>query len=238
VRNIGIVSRKEIKTYLASPMAYVVSAIFLGVSGTFFATYLASTNYSDTSMRGFLDASQFLILLLAALLTMRLVVEEKKQGTWELILTLPVRDAEVILGKFLGSLAVLSGMLVLTLYFPFLLLVFGDPDRGPIVTSYLGLFLLGCASLSIGIFASSMTTNQIVSAVMTGGILFGMWFFGLAGDYAPKGLGKILAYLSLSGYFTDFTRGIVDTRAVVYYLSITVLFLSMAIRSTEKDRWR
>ena len=219
-------------------MAYVVTAVFLVLTGTFFATYLASTNYSDTSIRGFLGAGQILILLFAAVLTMRLIAEERKLGTWELLLTVPVRDTEIILGKFLGSLAVLTGMLVLTFYYPILLMVFGDPDLGPIITSYLGLFLLGCASLAIGIFASSLTSNQIVAAVVAGGILFTLWFLGIAGNFVPGALGEVLSYISLSHHFPDFIRGIVDTKAVVYYLSITALFLYMAIRSIETDRWR
>jgi ABC-2 type transport system permease protein len=219
-------------------MAYVVTAVFLLLTGTFFATYLASTNYSDTSIRGFLGAGQILILLFAAVLTMRLIAEERKLGTWELLLTVPVRDTEIILGKFLGSLAVLTGMLVLTFYYPILLMVFGDPDLGPIITSYLGLFLLGCASLAIGIFASSLTSNQIVAAVVAGGILFTLWFLGIAGNFVPGALGEVLSYISLSHHFPDFIRGIVDTKAVVYYLSITALFLYMAIRSIETDRWR
>jgi ABC-2 type transport system permease protein len=219
-------------------MAYVVTAVFLVLTGTFFGTYLAGTGYADTSIRGFLDAAQFLILLFAAVLTMRLIAEERKLGTWELLLTVPVRDAEIVLGKFFGSLAVLIGMLALTLYYPLLLIVLGDPDLGPIATSYLGLLLLGSASLSVGLFASALTSNQIVAAVVSGGILFGLWFLGAAAGLVPGGLGEFLGYLSLSRHFPDFVRGVVDTQAVVYYLSLTGAFLYLAIRSTEADRWR
>ena len=238
MKNIGIIFRKELSSYLTSPMAYVVTAIFLALSGTFFSTYLAGTNYMDTSIKGFLVAAQILILLFAAVLTMRLVAEEKKLGTWELLLTAPVRDTEIILGKFLGSLGVLTGMLVLTLYYPILLIVFGDPDLGPIGTSYLGLFLLGSACLSIGIFASTLTSNQIVSAVVAGGILYALWFLGAVGSFAPGALRKLLSYLSLSNHFPDFIRGIVDTKAIVYYLSVTALFLYLATGSIEIGKWR
>ena len=112
-----------------------------------------------------MEAAQFLILLFSALLTMRLISEERKLGTWELLLTAPVKDYEIVIGKFFSCLFVLLGMLILTLYFPFLLMVLGDPDTGPIIISYFGLFLLGSASIAIGIFASSLTSNQIVSAV-------------------------------------------------------------------------
>jgi ABC-2 type transport system permease protein len=177
-------------------------------------------------------------MLFAAALAMRLVAEEKKLGTWELLLTAPVRDTEVVLGKFLGSLGVLVSMLALTFYFPILLWAFGgDPDTGPIITGYLGLFLLGAASLSIGLFASSITSNQIVAAVVAGGILAVLYFVGAAGDNMSGAVGDILSYISLSSHFPDFINGIIDTRAIVYYLSVVALFLFMTVRSIETSRW-
>ncbi len=219
-------------------MAYIVSAIFIALSGASFTTYLAQTSYSDTSIRGFLETGQLLILLFSALLTMRLISEERKLGTWELLLTAPAREYEIVLGKFFSCLLVLAGMLILTLYFPLLLLIFGDPDTGPILTSYLGLFLLGSASVAIGIFASSLTPNQIVSAVVAGGILFGLWFLGMVGSLIPEPLGEILSYFSLSEHFPGFVRGVVDTRDLVYYLSVTAVFLFLSVRSIETERWR
>ena len=238
MRRIALICGKEIGTYLSSPMAYIVSAIFIALSGASFTTYLAQTSYSDTSIRGFLETGQLLILLFSALLTMRLISEERKLGTWELLLTAPVREYEIVLGKFFSCLLVLAGMLILTLYFPLLLLIFGDPDIGPILTSYLGLFLLGSASVAIGIFASSLTPNQIVSAVVAGGILFGLWFLGMVGSLIPEPLGEILSYFSLSEHFPGFVRGVVDTRDLVYYLSVTAVFLVLSVRSIETERWR
>ena len=238
MRRIALICGKEIGTYLSSPMAYIVSAIFIALSGASFTTYLAQTSYSDTSIRGFLETGQLLILLFSALLTMRLISEERKLGTWELLLTAPVREYEIVLGKFFSCLLVLAGMLILTLYFPLLLLIFGDPDTGPILTSYLGLFLRGSASVAIGIFASSLTPNQIVSAVVAGGILFGLWFLGMVGSLIPEPLGEILSYFSLSEHFPGFVRGVVDTRDLVYYLSVTAVFLFLSVRSIETERWR
>ncbi len=238
MKNIVTITRKELYSYVTSPMAYIVTAVFLGISGAFFSSYLAGTEYADTSIKGFLNAAQILVLIFAAVLTMRLVAEEKKMGTWEFLLTAPVRDGEIIMSKFIGSLAVLIGMLVLTLYYPLLLVVFGDPDLGPVATSYLGLFLLGSASLSVGIFATTLTSNQIVSAVIAGGVLFTLYFLDVAGRFAPGVLGEVLSFLSLSHHFPDFVRGVVDTTAVVYYLSVTALFLYLAIRSVESGRWR
>jgi len=235
VRNTTAIALKEFKSYLASPMAYVVTGIFLVLTGVFFSTSPAT--YFETSIRGFLETGSLLLLLLAAALTMRLLAEERKMGTMELLLTAPVRDSEVILGKFLGSLGILTAMLVLTFYYPILLIAFGDPDMGPIATGYLGLFLLGCVSLAVGLFASSLTSNQIVAAVVAGGILFALWFVGLAANYLPEALGEVIGYLSLYYYFPDFMRGIIDTRGVIYYLSITALFLFLAIRSLENSRW-
>lgn len=238
MKNIATIARKELGTYLSSPMAYVVTAVFLALTGTFFTTYLAGVGYADTSIRGFVNAARFLVLLFAAVLTMRLVAEEKKVGTWELLLTVPVRDVEIVVGKFLGALAMLGAMLGLTLYYPIMLLAFGDPDVGPMATSYLGLFLLGGACLAAGIFASSITANQIVSAVVAGGMLFGLWFLGVLASLAPGALGDALSLLSLSTYFADFERGIVDTRGVVYYVSVALLFLYLSVRSIEAGRWR
>ena len=238
LRNVGVISRKELASYLTSPMAYIVTAVFMGLSGFFFASVLAAQNYADTSIAGFLNAAQFLILLFAAFITMRLVAEEKKLGTWEFLLTAPIRDSEIVVGKFLASLVILGGMLVLTLYYPLLLMFFGDPDLGPMATSYVGLVLMGSAALAIGIFVSSVTANQIVSAAVSAGILFGLWAIGLVADLVPGAAGEVMLRVAFAGYFPDFVRGIIDTKAIVYYLSLTMLFLFMAVRSIETGRWR
>jgi ABC-2 type transport system permease protein len=236
VRNTAAIALKELKSYLASPMAYIVTGIFLVLTGFLFSN--SSSTYYETSIKGLWEFwGILLLLLLASVLTMRLLAEERKMGTLELLLTAPVRDSEVIVGKFLGSLGILMAMLVLTLYYPLLLWVYGDPDTGPIVASYLGLFLLGGTSLAVGLFASSLTSNQLVAAVVAGGILFALWFLGTAANYLPEALGDVINYLSLSYYFPDFLTGVVDTRGIIYYLSITVLFLFLAIRSLENSRW-
>ena len=235
MRNTATIAFKEFKSYLASPMGYIITGIFLVLTGFVFS--ISPATYFETSIRGFVEASSMLLLLLASVLTMRLFAEERKMGTAELLLTAPVRDSEVVVGKFLGSLGILVVMLVLTFYYPILLMWFGDPDMGPIATGYLGLFLLGCASLAVGLFASSLTSNQIVAAVVAGGILFALWSVGWAADLLPEGLGGVIGYLSLSYYFSDFTRGVIDTRAIVYYLSVMVLFLFLTTRSLENSRW-
>ncbi len=235
MRNTTTIALREFKSYLASPMAYVVTGIFLMLTGFFFQS--SPSTYSETSIKGFLVWGSILLLLLASVLTMRLLAEEKKMGTLELLLTAPVRYSEVIVGKFLGSLGILAVMLALTFYYPLLLWIFGDPDWGPIATGYLGLFLLGCTSLAVGLFASSLTSNQIVAAVVAGGILCALWFLDMAADLLPEALGEVISYLSLYYHFPDFMRGVIDTRGMIYYLSTTVLFLFLAIRSLESSRW-
>lgn len=235
MKNTLAIASKEFKSYLASPMAYVVTGIFLAATGFFFGT--SSSTVYETSINGFLQAGVILILLFAPLLTMRLLAEERKLGTIELLLTAPVKDSEVIFGKFLGSVAILSLMIALTLYYPLLLIVFGDPDIGPIVTGYVGLLLIGYTGLAIGIFTSSLSSNQIVSAVVAIGIVLALYFIGYAATVVPKGLGDVIAYFSFSHYFPDFMRGVIDTRGIVYYLSIAALFLFLAVRSLENSRW-
>ncbi|MBI2287450.1 MAG: ABC transporter permease subunit [Chloroflexi bacterium] len=139
MKNTMTIALKELKSYLTSPMAYVVTAIFL--AGTGFVFSISPSTYMETSVNGFLGIGSILLLLFTPLLTMRLLAEERKMGTLELLLTAPVRDSEAILGKFLGSAGILTAMLTLTLYYPILLFLFGDPDIGPIVTGYLGLLL-------------------------------------------------------------------------------------------------
>ena len=236
MNKIIVIALKEFKSYQASPMAYVVTAIFLLLTGFLFSN--SATTYAETSIKGFLGAGGILLLLLASVLTMRLLAEERKLGTLEVLMTAPVRDSEVIVGKFLGSLGILAVMLTLTLYYPILLIAFGDPDLGPMVTGYLGLFFLGSTALAVGLFASSLTSNQVVAAVVAGGILFALWFIGAAAEFLPETLGDVIGRLSLSFYYPDFMRGIIDTRGVIYYLSIIVLFLFLTVRSLENARWR
>jgi len=235
VRNTLTIAQKEFKSYLASPMAYVVTGVFLILTGVFFG--ISPSTYLETSVRGFLDTGSMVLLLLAAVLTMRLIAEERKIGTLELLLTAPVRDSEIILGKFLGSLGILTVMLALTLYYPLLLVIFGDPDIGPIFSGYLGLYLLGGTCLAVGLFASSVTSNQVVSAVIAGGILFALWFVSMAASFLPEAIAEVINFFSLSYYFPDFVTGIIDTRGIVFYISIAVLFLFLAIRSLENSRW-
>jgi ABC-2 type transport system permease protein len=238
MRNIITISSREFRSYLASPMAYIITAAFLVGTGVFFI-YFSQAWLIETSMRGVFGNTIYIIivLLLMTLLTMRLFAEEKKLGTIELLLTAPIRDSELVIGKYLGSVGVMLVMFAFTLYYPLMLVVFGDPDIGPILSGYLGFVLLGASALAVGLFASSLTSNQIVAAVVGGIILLGLWFMGTLASFFPSSLAGLFSYFSPSNYHPYFVRGIIDTRAIVYYLSIIALFLFLAIRSIENNRW-
>lgn len=239
MRTTFIIAKKEIVSYFTSPMAYIIASVFLALSGLFFANYVNRVQVA--SLTGFFGPASFVVILLAPVLTMRLFAEEQKLGTLELLLTAPVRDLEVVLGKFLAALSILLAMLALTLYYPLLLFWFGDPDFGPIVSGYLAMVLLGAACLSVGLMASSVTSNQIVAAIVGLGILLGFWVIGMAaqvvGGSVPV-LRDLLNYVGLNTHFGDMINGVVDTASVVYYVSFTAAMLFLTVRSLETRRWR
>lgn len=238
MRNIWTIGTREFRSYVASPMAYVIAVFFLVGTGAFFALF-TSAWLDETSIRGVLGSPFYIaiILMFMALMTMRLISEEKKLGTIELLMTAPVRDSELVVGKFLGSVLVVLVMFAFTLYYPLLLALYGDPDLGPVFSGYLGLILLSVSALAVGLFASSITSNQILSAVVGGGILLGLWFLGSIASLLPAVIGGAVAYFSSANYLPDFVRGIIDIRGIVYYLSITALFLFLAVRALENSRW-
>jgi ABC-2 type transport system permease protein len=236
MRNILIILLRELRSYFGSPWSYIITAAFLVVAGYGFGW--SSVTYLETSMQGFLGWASFFLLFLGPALTMRLLAEEEKLGTLELLMTAPVRDFEVVLGKFLAAMSMLGIMLIITLYYPLMLAWFGDPDWGPVFSGYLGIFLLGAIFLSIGLFASSLTSNQIVAYVVGSLILLSLWFIGHAATLAGNDWGELLRSISISTHFPAFGRGIIDSNAVIYYVSIVLVFLFLTIRSLETRRWR
>ena len=236
MRNISAIALREIQAYFASPIAYVVTAVFLALTGYFFASQVIYSQ--EATIRGFLSPSSFILLLLSPLLTMRLLAEEQKMGTLELLLTAPVRDIEVVLGKFTASLASLAIMLGLTWYYPLLLYWFGDPDTGPILSGYLGILLVGASFLSIGLLASSLSSNQIVAAVLALGISIALWILGSAAGFFSGVGADIINYVALPQHFSDFTWGIIDTKDIIYYVSVIAVFVFLTVRSLETRRWR
>ncbi|MBI4302196.1 MAG: ABC transporter permease subunit [Chloroflexi bacterium] len=236
MRNVVAMAGKELRTYFASPVAYIVAAVFLLITGYFFT--LGVINDQEATVRHFLTPGSFVLLLLSPALTMRLLAEEQKMGTLELLLTSPIRDWEVVAGKFMASLVILAAMLGLTIYYPILLYWFGNPDFGPIASGYLGLFLVGAAFLSAGLFTSSLTGNQVVAWVLGAGIVLLLWVIGGATQVVGGLFGEVIDYLSLPDHFRDFTLGVINTTDVVYFLSFMAVAFFLTIRSLETRRWR
>ena len=237
MRNTLAIGMKETRGYFSSPMAYIIGTVFLALTGYLFVTSI-SVPFPEASIRGWIGPTTFIFVLWSPSLTMRLLAEEQKLGTLELLMTSPVRDYEIVIGKYLSTLVILLATLFPTLFYALLLFWFGDPDIVPLLSGYLGLALFGGATLAIGVLASSLTSNQVVAAVMSFGLLLLLFLTNQAADIATGVPARILEQLSLSGHFDDFARGIIDLNNVAYYLSVIVVFLFLAIRNIESRRWR
>jgi ABC-2 type transport system permease protein len=236
MKNVLAIAERELKSYFVSPVAYVVTALFLLISGYLFSVIVLNTN--EASLRYLISNLSVIWLFITPALTMRLLAEESRSGTIELLLTNPVRDAEVVFGKYLGALGLLLVMVAFTLYYPFLLFMFGNPDRGPMVAGYLGVILQAAAFLSIGLLASSLTQNQIVAAVLTFAILLIMWLSESVANFIGRPASDIMRYLSVTSHFQDFSRGVIDTTHVIYFLSIVAASLFLTYLSLQTRRWR
>jgi ABC-2 type transport system permease protein len=237
MKNTLTIAWKETKTYFSSPMAYIIIAVYTGLASYYFVTSVSGI-LPEASIRGFLYPSTLIFALLAPVITMRLLAEEQKLGTLELLMTAPVRDYEIVLGKFLAALASLISTLVPTIYLVLLLIWFGSPDVGPILSGYLGLILFGMAAVSVGLLASSLTANQIVAAVVSMGTLILLTVIGLAESYVGGIFTEVVRQLSITNHFEDFARGVVDTHDLVYFLIFTIFLLFLTVRSLESRRWR
>ncbi|MDE2843701.1 MAG: ABC transporter permease subunit, partial [Chloroflexota bacterium] len=168
----------------------------------------------------------------------RLLAEEQKLGTIELLLTSPVRDWEVIIGKYTASFVFLLAMLALTLYYPLLLYIFAEPDLGPLYAGYLGLVLYGGAALAIGMLTSTITSNQIVALIVGIGVIGALYVVHFSTDLVGGFASVLIGEIGFQSHYEDFGRGVIDTKHVVYFLSVTAVFLFLAIRSLEFRRWR
>lgn len=237
MRNTLAIVLKEGKAYFSTPTAYIVGAMFLVLTGIFFVSEV-TTAFAEASVRGLLDWASFFTVFLAPLLTMRLLAEEQKLGTLELLLTAPVRDWEVVMGKYIASFLMLVVTFALTLYYVLLLYWFGEPDTGPVLSGYLGLLLYGSAALAVGIMASSLSSNQIVAAVVGIAVVLTLTFADRVAELLSGTAADVLNGLSMNAHLRDFVRGVIDTRHVVYYVSVAAIFLFLAVRSLETRRWR
>ena len=195
-------------------------------------------NLNDMVMTPLLYNMTIVLIIMVPLITMRLLAEERKLGTEELLLTLPLRTTEVVIGKFAASFLFYLIMLALTAIYPILLFVYGNPELGPILAGYLGLFLLGTSFIAVGIFASSLTENQIVAAVICFVVLLMFFIIGWPAQTVGSTLGDVLAYLSLVEHFTDFSKGLIDTKHIAYYLTFILFCLFLTKRSFESLKWR
>ena len=247
--------KKEMRLYFTSPIAWVILTIFLFIAGYFFYSIFAfftlasmqsamnpamarDLNVTDSVLRPLFSNISVILLLLMPLVTMRLFAEERRSGTIELLLTYPVRDGAVLIGKYLAGLTLYAIMLALTLFYPLLVAYFARVEWGPLATGYLGLLLMGATFLGVGIFASSLTENQIVASITTFGVLLFLWVIGWSAEYVGGPWGRVLSHLSLLDHFDTFARGVLDTKDVIYYVDVTVLALFLTLRSLEARRWK
>ena len=235
MRSVWVLAGREFRSYFAVPAAYAVLIVFLAVTGYLFTLSLFMTR--EASMQYVFRSMGMVLVFLIPALTMRLLAEEQRSGTLDLLLSYPLRSWELILGKYLGSLVFYALMLLLTMYYPLILALVGRPDPVPIMVGYLGVFILGGAILAVGLWTSSLTKSQIVAYVASFGILVPVWMLDKVGSYAGPGLVDYFNWLAMSWHFDDFTRGILDSRHVVYYLTWVLLFLALSTLSLNIRRW-
>lgn len=249
MRNIWTILRRELHAYFISPIAYFVIIPFLFVCGFFFwaaFSYFSAGNIPNAPnelMSGMMQTMSMILVLVTPIITMRLFAEEKRTGTMELLMTSPIRETEIVLGKFLASWALLALMLAGTLPYPIYAHRYGNPDNGPLVTGYLGLFLLGGCLLSLGLMVSSMTRNQIIAAVVTFGAGLILWVMSFLPDTIGafegyKAIRPGLAYLSLQEHLNEFTGGVIVLKDVIFYVSFIVVCLYLTVTSIVSARWR
>ncbi len=235
-KNTWIFCQRELKSYFNSPIAYIVITIFLLISGWFFFNGIFIAN--QTSLRGLFSIVPFIFMFFAPAISMRLLSEEKKSGTIEVLVTLPVRDWEIILGKYLSALILLSIAVLLTLTYALTLSFMGNLDGGAVVGGYLGLILVGATYLSVGVFTSSLTKNQVVAFVVSFVIIFILFMLDKVVMFFPGFLASFVEYLSVDYHFSNISRGVIDSRDLIYYFSVIFFFLLLSVRFLESRRWR
>ena len=252
MRNIMAIAGKEIRAYFTSPIAYVVIGFYALLFGYFFAvmlTFFERQSMQMMQMGGTMNINQMLIgpvftnaevvlLFVLPMVTMRTYSEEKRSGTMELLLTAPLTDWQIILGKFLGAMALFSVMLAITVIHIGVLFLYSQPEWKPIATGYLGMLLMGGCFISLGLFISSLTKNQIVAGMITFAAFLLFWVINWMGSFVGPTMQAVLAHLSIIDHFDDFAKGIIDTKHVVYYLSFIAFGLFITAKSVDSERWR
>jgi len=256
MRNILAIAQKELKAYFSSPVGWVIMGVWSLLYGYFFVAILQffvrqsmqmnqfgmqgpqAMNVNQQLIRPLLQNVTILDLFLLPMVTMRTYAEEKRSGTIELLLTSPVSDFEIIMGKFLGAMALYTVMLAVTLLHIGLLFWYGHPEWKPIVTAYLGLWLLGGCFVSLGLLISSMTKNQIVAGMVTFAIFLMFWVITWVGSFSGPTVDKLTQYLSIIDHLDDFNKGVLDTSHLIYYLSFITFGLFLTAKSVDTERWR
>ncbi len=234
---------RELRGYFVSPLAYVVLFFFLIVNGIVFGN-LASILSDPQAPAGppmtyFFGSTTLMLLILGVVLTMRLVSEELRSGSIEVLMTAPVTEGQVIAGKYLAALTFFASLWLPTVVYAALVDYFGEIDWGPVAAGYLGILLIGALFLAVGIFASATTSSQLVAAMITAALLFLLFLLGWFTDiFAGETAKQVFSYLSLGDHIDEFSRGIVDTRRLVFYVSATLFFLFLASRALEDKKWR
>jgi ABC-2 type transport system permease protein len=257
VRNTFTIAGREIRSYFSSPVAYVLLAAFLALAGYFFFALLSAFNQSlaiysmmrnpemlqrfnlnEMVIRPLLQNMAVLLIFVIPAITMRMFPEEKTSGTYELLLTSPVRVSEIVFGKFLGGLALVLLMIVLSGFFGVLLRVYGNPELPMMLAGYLGLLLMAIAFLAIGTLISSFTDNVVVAYT---GALFGLlvlYTIGWLGETVQGTWGAVVKYVSITDHFQELLKGLIDTQDLVYFATVLVVSLFLTQRSVESVRWR
>ena len=260
MKNIIAIYRREMGSYFVSPIAYIVVGVFLVVCGYFFYNILAffirqsfqmqmqaarmggpsPMDVPGLVLRNFFGIASTVILFMIPMLTMGIYAEERKRGTMELLMTSPISEFQIVMGKFLAALSLFACMLAPTLLYQFVMSLYSEPGLPwkLVLSGYLGLLLLGGVLVAIGGFISSLTESQIIAGVATFAVFLLLWVLDFGSQAAGTTAGDILQYLSVLRHFEDFSKGIIDTSSVVFYLSLASIGLFLTLRTLDSMRWR
>ncbi|MGI9070352.1 MAG: ABC transporter permease [Bryobacteraceae bacterium] len=254
MRNVWTICRRELYSYFVSPIAWVLLTIFAFLSGAF--TYIITASFVRASLEGQMTGQSFPMnvneqvirplfsnvavigLFLIPLISMRLFAEEKRQGTIELLITSPVHDLEIVLGKWLSAVIMYSALLLVLLIDYSFLFIYGQPDWKPVVTGFLGVLLFGACLLALGTFISTTTRNQIVAGAVGFALALLLWILDWTTSFGNSPTVQVMSYLSILSHLDSFARGVIDSKDVIYYLSMIFLGLFLTTRSLESLRWR
>jgi len=257
MRNTLVIAGKELQGYFVQPVAYVVLTVFLLLGGWFFfallrqfdemiqlvqmmgnAQTLEQMNLNTRVIDPLLHDLSIVLVIVMPALTMRIFAEEKRAGTYELLLTAPVRTGEIVAGKFIAAATFTLIMIALAWIFPLILMIFGNPEVGVMFAGYLGIALLAITFVAVGLFTSSLTQNQIIAAISSFGLLILLFVISWPAEAGGGAVWSLLKYLSLPEHFSTMTRGVIDTSDIVFFLSVILVALFLTQRSVESARWR